>query len=161
MNENALFIAEEEQLWDDVPPAEDEIRTEKYLIFITADLKFGVNAEYVVEIITNHTITPLPMVPGFIRGIINLRGQILPVVDMRLRLGMEMQEECLVIVLSIEGTYIGILVDSVDQMVDIPIDSILPPPIQNAQKMASGMCSLPDGSGTMMVLDCGQLLLHE
>ena len=142
MNENALFIAEDDQNLE-IQPIEDEISTEKYLIFITSDLKFGVNAEYVVEII------------------INLRGQILPVVDIRLRLGMEVQEECLVIVLSIDGTYIGILVDSVDQMVDIPTESILPPPIHNEQKMASGMCSLPDGSGTMMVLDCNQLLLHE
>ncbi|MCI8477719.1 MAG: chemotaxis protein CheW [Oscillospiraceae bacterium] len=160
MNENALFIAEDDQNLE-IQPIEDEISTEKYLIFITSDLKFGVNAEYVVEIITNHSITQLPMVPSFIRGIINLRGQILPVVDIRLRLGMEVQEECLVIVLSIDGTYIGILVDSVDQMVDIPTESILPPPIHNEQKMASGMCSLPDGSGTMMVLDCNQLLLHE
>jgi purine-binding chemotaxis protein CheW len=46
-------------------------------------------------------------------------------------------------------------------MIDIPVDSILPVPARNAQQLVSGMCTLPDESGTMMVLDCDQLLRHE
>ena len=57
-----------------------------------------------------------------------------------------------------EGTQAGILVDSVAKMVDVPQENILPMPSQNAQKLISGMCSLPEG-GTMLVLDCA-LLLH-
>jgi purine-binding chemotaxis protein CheW len=56
---------------------------------------------------------------------------------------------------------VGIMVDGVDQMIDIPKDSILPMPAHSNQVLVSGMCSLPDGSGTMMVLDCEQLLRHE
>ena len=48
--------------------------------------------------------------------------------------------------------------DSVDLMLDIPNDSIVPIPSQSAQKLVSGMCTLPDGSGTMLVLDCEQLI---
>jgi purine-binding chemotaxis protein CheW len=66
-----------------------------------------------------------------------------------------------VIVLNFDGGQMGILVDAVDQMIDIPVDSILPVPTRNAQQMVCGMCTLPDESGTMMVLDCDQLLRHE
>jgi purine-binding chemotaxis protein CheW len=140
---------------------EDVVETRKYLIFVSDGLRLGVEANYVVEILTNQAITYLPMVPDFVRGIINLRGQIIPIVDIRVRLGKPRQEDCLVIVLNFDGGQMGILVDAVDQMIDIPVDSILPVPARNAQQLVSGMCTLPDESGTMMVLDCDQLLRHE
>ena len=140
---------------------EDAVDSRKYLIFMTDDLKLGVFAEYVVEILTSQPITYLPMLPDFIRGIINMRGQMIPIVDIRLQLGKPTNQDSLVVVLNIEGTPLGILVDAVDQMTDIPKSSILPMPSKNSQLLVSGMCSLPDGSGTMMVLDCEQLLPHD
>jgi purine-binding chemotaxis protein CheW len=140
---------------------EEVIPTKKYLIFVSDNLKLGVLADYVVEIITNHIVTYLPMMPDFVKGIINLRGQIIPIVDIRARLGKEVRDECLVVVLNLGGDQLGILVDAVDQMIDIPDQSILPMPNHNTQQMVSGMCSLPDGSGTMMLLDCDQLMHHE
>ena len=50
---------------------------------------------------------------------------------------------------------------TVDQMVEIADEDILPMPAQNMQRFVSGMCTIPDGSGTMLVLDCGQLLRNE
>jgi purine-binding chemotaxis protein CheW len=140
---------------------EDVVVMKKYLIFVTDNIKLGVNADYVVEIITNYAITYLPTMPAFVKGIINLRGQIIPIMDIRIRLGKEPQEECLVIVLNIDGNQVGILVDAVDQMIDIPVESIHAMPNHSMQQLVSGMCSLPDGSGTMMVLDCDQLMHHE
>lgn len=67
---------------EEAPSAPLDSQTEKYLLFLSDQLLFGVKAEYVVEIITNHTITLLPLVPSYILGIINLRGQIIPIVDM-------------------------------------------------------------------------------
>jgi purine-binding chemotaxis protein CheW len=125
----------------------------QFLIFNSDGILFGANVEYVVEIITNHCITHLPMVPDYVRGILNLRGQIIPVIDIRLRLGKPCLEECITIVLNVNGTQIGILVDSVAQMISVPRDSIMPVPAHNTQKLISGLHSLPDGS-TMMVLDC-------
>ncbi len=155
------FATEDQQLaaWDAMQVS-DTVDTQKFLIFLTDELKFGIDAENVVEIITSYSITYLPMVPDYIRGIINLRGQMVPIWDVRLRLGKEEKEDCLIVVLNIDGTYLGVLVDSVDQMIDIPRTSMLPVPAHNAQQLVSGMCTLPDGSGTMMVLDCDQLL-HE
>ena len=115
-------------------------------------LLFGVKAEYVVEIITNHTITLLPLVPSYILGIINLRGQIIPIVDMRILLGCPAQQDTCIIILNI-------LVDTVQKMMDIEKSAILPAPAQNTQDMVSGMCSLEDGQ-TMLVFDCPQILTH-
>ena len=64
----------------------DEI-SQKYLMFLSDGLDFAVKASYVMEIITNHDITTLPMVPDFIKGIINLRGQIIPIIDIRTKMG--------------------------------------------------------------------------
>jgi purine-binding chemotaxis protein CheW len=161
MSENTKTMVAEQPINLDIDPDEVVVEMEKYLIFITDNMKLGVVADYVVEIINNHTITYLPMVPPFIRGIINLRGQIIPIVDIRVRLGKEPQGESLVVVLNIEGNQLGILVDAVDQMIDVPKESIHPMPTHNTQQLASGMCTLPDGSGTMMVLDCDQLMRHE
>lgn len=141
-------------------PEEDgivEIPTSKFLIFESDGLKFGALVKYVVEIITNHTVTHLPVVPDYVSGIINLRGQIIPIMDIRVRLGKPCREDCAIIVLDVDGTQFGITVDAVDQMVDIPDTDVLPMPERNTQKLLSGMCTLP-GGGTMLVLDCVLLL---
>lgn len=155
-NSSELFQSE-----DDVAVLSDldEIKTTKYLIFQSDSLLLGVDASTVVEIITNHAVTSLPMVPDYVSGIINLRGLIIPIIDIRLRLGKPAQPDCCIIVINVYGTQVGVLVDMVDRMVDIPDGTILPMPAQNAQRMISGMSSLPDG-GTMLVLDC-DLLIHE
>ena len=154
--ENVLFARE-----SDIPAEEaaPKLQTNKYLICISEGLLYGIDAEQVETIITDHTITRLPRVPHYVRGIINLRGQIIPIIDIRLRLGKPQAEESCIIVLNIGSDCMGILVDGVDKMVDVSRDSILPMPTQNPQKLISGMCSLPDG-GTLLILDCG-LLLHE
>lgn len=161
MKEDILFITEDQVLDMSAAQAEAVVDSQKFLIFVTDDLKLGVDAGFVVEIITNHVITYLPMVPSYVKGIINLRGQIIPILDVRERLGKPSKEDSLVVVLNIDGTQIGILVDSVDQMVDVPRESILPVPARSAQKLVSGMCTLPGGTDTMMVLDCAQLLTND
>jgi len=153
--ENVLFATEADVL-DGVVP---EIQTDKYLIFISDHLLYGIDANLVVEIITDHTITYLPRVPSYIRGIINLRGQLIPIIDIRLRLGKPPRDHCCVVVVNVDNTQIGILVDGVEKTVDVSKSSILPMPTQSTQKLVSGMCSLP-GGGTMLILDC-DLLIHS
>ena len=154
--ENVLFARESDMLAEEAAP---KLQTNKYLICISEGLLYGIDAEQVETIITDHTITRLPRVPHYVRGIINLRGQIIPIIDIRLRLGKPQAEESCIIVVNIGSDCMGILVDGVDKMVDVLPSSILPMPTQNPQKLISGMCSLPDG-GTLLILDCG-LLLHE
>ena len=156
--ENGLFARE-----TDVPAVPEETgaenQTNKYLICISDGLLYGVDAEQVETIITDHTITRLPRVPHYVRGIINLRGQIIPIIDIRLRLGKPQADESCIVVVNEGSDSMGLLVDGVDKMVDVNRSSILPMPTQNPQKLISGMCSLTDGK-TLLILDCS-LLLHE
>ena len=157
--ENVLFQVEEDAL--DSPVQEDEgAGSRKHLIFTVDDLKIGIDAEQVVEIQNSYTATYLPMMPDYILGIFNMRGQIIPIMDIRLRLGKPPADENILIVIDYNNNQLGIQVDSVDLMLDIPVESIVPIPSQSTQKLVSGMCTLPDGSGTMLVLDCEQLIAH-
>lgn len=155
--DEVLFAMEQEDNYTDQP---SEIQTEMYLVFSSANLMYGIKAELVKDIITDYTITYLPQVPNYVKGVINLRGQIIPVVDIRLRLGKPEEKNFCGIVVDVDGNMVGILVDMVEQMVDVPLASILPVPTSSTeQSMVSGMCTLPDGN-TMLELDC-ELLLHE
>ena len=131
-----------------VPAPALDAQTVKYLLFCSDNLLFGVSADYVVEIITNHAITKLPLVPNYIRGIINLRGQIIPIVDIRLLLGQPSQSDNCIIILNIEDTLVGILVDTVQKMIDVDTALILPSPSQDTRNLVSGMCSLFLGQRT-------------
>ena len=154
--DEVLFAMEQEDNYTDQP---SEIQTEMYLVFSSANLMYGIKAELVKDIITDYTITYLPQVPNYVKGVINLRGQIIPVVDIRLRLGKPEEKNFCGIVVDVDGNMVGILVDMVEQMVDVPIGSILPVPTSRGQAMVSGMWTLPDGN-TMLELD-SELLLHE
>ena len=147
--------AQIDEYTDQIP----EISTEKYLIFSSDGLMYGIKAELVKDINTDYTITYLPRVPNYVRGVINLRGQIVPIVDIRLRLGKLPQDSFCCVVVNVDGNEVGILVDMVEQMVDVPKEDILPVPTNSggSQVMVSGMCTLPDGN-TMLELDCAQLL---
>ena len=153
-----LMFATEAQI-DEYNDQLPEIATEKYLIFSSDGLMYGIKAEQVKDIITDYSITYLPQVPSYVKGVINLRGQIIPIIDIRLRLGKMPQDNFCGIVVDVDGNQVGILVDMVEQMVDVPLDAILPVPTSNGQAMVSGMCTLPDGN-TMLELDC-ELLLHD
>ena len=160
MNDEILFAREDEM--EALNTVDDTVDSQKYLIFMAGHLKLGVIAEDVVEILNNQLITYLPMLPDFIRGIINMRGQMIPILDIRARLGMESKEDdSLVVVINLGDVQLGILVDAVDQMLDIPKSNLLPMPANSPQLLVTGMCTLPDGSGTMMVLDCEQLMPNE
>lgn len=156
-SEEVLFAREQEV--DNYTEQLPEIATEKYLIFSSDSLMYGIKAEQVKDIITDYTITYVPHVPNYVKGVINLRGQIIPVVDIRLRLGKPEQNSFCGIVVDVDGSMVGILVDMVEQMVDVPLDAILPVPTSTSQAMVCGMCTLPDGN-TMLELDC-ELLLHD
>ena len=158
MSEDTKIIIDDDM--DEV--GEIEVEKERFLTFRSADLTFAVNTKYVIEIITNHSITTLPMVPEYIKGIINLRGQIIPIVDIRLRLGkppidMENNDTTCIIVLDIDSISVGILVDSVSQVVDSELSKISPVPVNNQHELVNGMISL-DVNNVVLLLDCQQLV---
>lgn len=105
--------------------------TLKFITFGLGREKFGISIDEVKEIIAEYTIVPLPRTPEFIEGIISLRGDIIPIVDMRARFEMEPREnddETRIIVLEMQDFAVGIQVDNVYEVLKLPEDAIEPPP---------------------------------
>lgn len=131
-----------------------------YLTFVSDGLHFGVHTDKVVEIINNHSIRPFPMVPDYVRGVINLRGQVIPIIDMRLRVGKPYQEitaETCIIVLEIDTSIIGIVVDSVAHVTDIDMRQVMPIPTENRMELTRYMVADENGTVTML-LECEALM---
>lgn len=137
-----------------------EDTTERFLTFMSDGLIFGVSTKNVIEIIRDYMIRPLPMVPDYIQGIINLRGQVLPVMDIRLRMNKQFKEytsTTCIIILDIGSVTLGVAVDTVLQVQDIDTSNTSPIPIDNHQELTNSMISLDDGT-TMLLLDCEAIL---
>ncbi len=100
-------------------------REGKYLTFVLAKEEYGLEILKVREILGMMPITPVPQTPGFVKGVINLRGKVIPVVDLRLKFGMpeaQVTKETCVIVVEVTGMQMGVVVDTVSEVVDI-VDS--------------------------------------
>ena len=131
---------------------EENTNIRSYLTFIANGLTYGVDTMHVVEIITDYSIRPVPLVPEYIKGIINLRGQIIPIIDFRLRLGcMEDLESNSTIILQVVSNTIGMMVDSVSQVLDIDLRQTSSIPVESRQELTNGMVSLPDGTVILLL----------
>jgi len=138
---------------------EAQTAVKRCLTFDSGDLILFLSTDYIIEIINEHTITHLPMVPRFIKGIINLRGQMLPVVDIRLCMGKpeaEQTSQTCIVVLDVNSIPLGVVVDSVRQVVDIDFRNVRPIPVKRQQKLLDGMVTMEDGS-VLMSFDCTAL----
>jgi len=111
---------------------EDELSDEKQLvIFKLGNEEYGVDIMQVKEIIRTTTITKIPQVPSFVEGIISLRGEILPIIDMRKKFGLpetERTRQTRILVINLDNMTIGGIVDEVTEVLRIPNDAITPPP---------------------------------
>lgn len=133
---------------------------QRCLTFESGDLIMYMSTDYVTEIITDQYITTLPLVPEYVKGIINLRGSVLAVVDIRLLMGLEATEytsKTCIIILNIDNLPIGIVVDNVRQVVDIDLDSVKPIPMKRQKKLLNGMLNMDDGT-VAMSFDCDALI---
>lgn len=109
---------------------EDTLK-DKYLTFYTDKQLFGISIADVVQIVGIQEITAVPEFPSYAKGVINLRGTIIPIIDVRLRLKkeeIEYNERTCIIVTNINGAYIGFIVDSVNEVINIYKDNISNPP---------------------------------
>ena len=138
---------------------EEPSSAERCLTFESGGLLLFLSTKYVTEIINGHSITHLPLVPPFVKGIINLRGQILPVVDIRVCMDKpeaEYTNKTCIVVLNVDNIPLGIVVDSVRQVMDINLDYVRPIPLKRQQKLLDGMITAEDGS-VLMSFDCASL----
>lgn len=110
---------------------EEDTQKGKFLTFSLGKEDYGVEIKYVTEIIGIQSITEVPDLPAYINGIINLRGKIIPVMDVRLRFGKTVREyddRTCIIVIDINDISIGLIVDRVSEVINIPESEIVPPP---------------------------------
>lgn len=110
---------------------EEDTQKDKYLTFHLADENYGLEIQYVTEIIGIQKITKVPDMPNFIKGVINLRGKVIPVMDIRARFGLpsrDYDERTCIVVVNIDEQPLGLVVDRVNEVVDIPAEQVEPPP---------------------------------
>ncbi|MDY6851788.1 MAG: chemotaxis protein CheW [Thermodesulfobacteriota bacterium] len=155
-----------EFLDNDLDDEEDEdTQKDKYLTFHLAQEEYGVELYYVLEVIGMQKITEMPDMPAFIKGLINLRGQVIPVMDVRLRFGMEPREydeRTCVVVVNIQDISIGLVVDEVEEVLNIPKEQVQPPPKisrMEGGRFIQGLGKV--GDGVKILLDVNELLFEE
>ena len=117
----------------DIPDVivEDEIQKEQYMTFKCSDEIYGISIKYVNEIIGLSQITKVPETQDYLIGLINLRGKIIPVIDVRIRFGkepLEYNDRTCVIVIDVKSTVIGLIVDAIDEVAAFAENEITPPP---------------------------------
>jgi purine-binding chemotaxis protein CheW len=137
------------------PPAVEEAEPSEYLAFMLAGEEYAVKVDDVLEIIRLQHITSVPRAPGFVLGITSLRGVIVPVFDIRKRLGLEEREHTRstrILVISDEGSPHGIIVDSVTGVVRLGDEDIEPPPSVIGGVDAEYLAGVGRVSGRLLII---------
>ena len=134
----------------------------KYLTFTLGDETYGVDILKVREIIGIMDITHVPQTSGFVEGVINLRGKVIPVVDLRLKVGMpeaERTDQTCIIVVDIGDVEMGVIVDRVSEVMDIMPGDIEDPPSFGAQVNTDYILGMGKSNGKVTILlDISKLL---
>ncbi|GAE88422.1 chemotaxis protein CheW [Acetivibrio straminisolvens] len=147
---------------DAVLELDEDTQKDKYLTFLLGNEEYGVGINYVTEIVGIQKIVEVPEMQRHIKGVINLRGKVIPVIDVRLMLGLEEKEyndRTCTVVLNIRGVSVGLIVDAVAEVLQISEENIVPPPEINGerkQKYINGIGKTE--SGIKLLVDCERLL---
>lgn len=144
---------------------EEDTQKGKFLSFCLGNENYGIEICHVTEIIGIQPITEVPELPAYIKGIINLRGKIIPVMDVRLRFKKEFKEyndrTCFIVV-DINEISIGLIVDSVSEVLSITDDNIVSPPQVNKETQNRYIKAIgKEGGNVTLILDCDKLLNEE
>ncbi len=137
----------------------------KYLIFQMGEEEYGIEILFVNEIIGIQKITTLPDMTNYIKGVINLRGKVIPVIDIRLRFGLdprEYDERTCIVVVNLDQVAVGLIVDSVKEVIDISENQIDPPPSikkGSESRFVKGLGKVSDN--VKIILDVDKLLFEK
>lgn len=137
----------------------------KFLVFNIGEEDYGIPIRDVTEIIGIQRVTELPETPSYVKGVINLRGKVIPVIDVRSRFGMAERahdDRTCIVVVTMQNVPVGLIVDSVAEVLDIPDASVEPPPKVNrgsGSRYISGLGK--DGDNVKILIDTHKLLFEE
>lgn len=153
---------DQQTLLDEAEIVEEDSMKDRYLTFRVGNENYGIEICCVTEIVSMQKVTEVPDMPDFVKGVINLRGQVIPVIDVRTRFGLPVQEyddRTCSIVVNLETMIVGLIVDSVDEVLFIPEANVSPAPMMGD----SDECNYINGMGRVeggvkILLDVRKLL---
>ena len=160
------MTTEEDTSVDDKEYLENQdTQKDKYLTFQIGTEEYAIAISHVTEIIGMLKITEVPQTPEYIKGVINLRGKVIPVMDIRLRFGMEAREydeRTCVIVVNLQDNTVGLVVDTVSEVLDIPSENIEASSQYSASEGANFICGMGKVEEKIkMVIDINSLLFKD
>ena len=132
-----------------------------YMVFVINNQKYALSSKYITEIIEILPITKVPFLPEYMKGIINLRSTIIPVMDARMRFGMEpieYSERTCIIIIENEANKIGLIVDAVNEVLTIPPKQIMESTKEKndlKESFVNGISQI--NNDIQLILDCDSL----
>lgn len=156
------LMEEEEDFYDD---DDEDTLEDMYLVFTCDKKQYALEIRYVTEIVALQTITEVPDLPVYIKGIINLRGKVFPVLDIRSRFNMPSEpytERTCFVIASMDNSTIGLIVDAVTEVLKIPATEIEPPPKMGDalnSRYVQGIGKI--GNGVKIILNLYNILHEE
>ena len=143
----------------------EDTQKDKYLTFIVDNGVYALEIKFVVDIIGLQEITKIPEQPNYIKGVINLRGRIIPTMDVRARFRkeeIEYDDRSCIVVVEMKEISVGVIVDRVVEVIDISRENISKPPNFNndfTNNYISGIGNINDR--VIIILDCDRLLNYD
>ncbi len=140
---------------------DEDTQLGRYLTFAVDDEEYGVEIRFVTEIIGMQSINTLPEVPSFVKGVVNLRGKIIPVIDMRTKFGKieaPYTDRTCIVVVETRSLAAGLIVDQVSDVMVIGQSNIVPPPdvqLPNSHRYVCGIGKV--GADVKLLIDCERL----
>lgn len=145
---------------------DDETGVNKYLLYHLGDEIYGIDIAHVLEIVEMQRITEVPDMPLYFKGVFNLRGKVIPAMDLRIRFNMpsrEYDDRTCIIVVQIGTSLVGFIVDTVSEVHDIKEGNIEPPPgfksDDNKGKYISGLAKM--GDDVRIIIDVKRIIEDE
>lgn len=149
---------------DNISQEKDLDTSIQYLTFQNDCQRYGMPSANVIEIVKIPPVTSMPELPTYAKGIINLRGRVIPLIDVNLRLGKpekEYTDRTCVIIVDINGVYVGLIVESVEEVLDIENSVISPPPAVSSNAAGYYITGVAKFDGYMILLLDGSLLIKD
>ncbi|MCB2340677.1 chemotaxis protein CheW [Clostridium estertheticum] len=153
------------EILEEIMETAEDTQKGKFLTFSVGKESYGIEIKFVTEIIGIQEITEVPELPDYVKGIINLRGKIIPVIDVRIRFRKEPKDyndRTCIVVINIKETTVGLIVDNVAEVINIDDSNIVPPPQMKTgfhNRYVRGIGKV--GNEVKLLLDCDKLLNDE
>jgi len=150
------------EILDETMETSEDTQKGKFLTFSVGKESYGIEIKFVTEIIGIQDITQVPELPDYVMGIINLRGKIIPVIDVRIRFKKEAKDyndRTCIVVIDIKSASVGLIVDNVAEVINIDDSNIVPPPSMKMgfhNRYVRGIGKV--GNEVKLLLDCDKLL---